>query len=259
MHYLDLGKGHPLLLVHGSPTWSFLFRKMVPGLVSAGFRCVVPDLLGYGLSDHPRVDGVGPERQAGALLQLIEELALNDMIVVGQDWGGPIGLGAAVQVPERVAGVVVGSTFAWRTSGLVRLVGRALRSGVAQRWMGGEGFVPRMIGALAHAKLSDTEMEHYTAVVSTPELRRSLSRLPRELLDADTWLEKLERDVRDKLGSKPALLLHGAREGALGLQALRRFETLFVDHKLVSLPDAGHFFQEDSPRETVAAIVAWFA
>lgn len=257
-HYLDVGEGQPLLMVHGNPTWSFLFRKMVPKLVDAGFRCVVPDLLGYGLSDHPNEGGAGPRQQSDMVRQLVEYLDLRELIIVGQDWGGPISLGAGVQVPDRVAGVAVGSTFAWRTSGIVRMVGRALRTGLVQRWMGRDRFVARVVRGLAQTDLSDEEIGHYTGVVGSPQLRRSLGRLPRDLIDADAWLEELERDVREKLGAKRALFLHGVREGVLGRQSLRRFDGMFDDCEVVRLPTAGHFFQEDSPDEATAALVRRF-
>jgi haloalkane dehalogenase len=256
-HYVDEGAGRVVLLCHGNPTWSFLYRKMIPGLVASGFRCVAADMLGYGLSDHPN-PGLTAQAQADALLALIRGLNLRQLIVAGQDWGGPVGLGAAVQEPERVHGVVLGSTFAWRTSGLTRFIARVLRSGMVQRWMlSSETFIPNVFG-LARAKLSVDELAHYQGVAPNLALRRARTVLPRQLIDGDQWLSELERSLTKHLATVPALLLHPRRDGVLGKAATKRFATIFRNSAVVELAGAGHFFQEDSPKDAVAAIRSRF-
>jgi haloalkane dehalogenase len=256
-HYVDEGAGRVVLLCHGNPTWSFLYRKMIRGLVARGYRCVAADMLGYGLSDHPS-PGLTASAQADALLSLVRALDLRDFIVVGQDWGGPVGLGAAVQVPERVHGIVLGSTFAWRASGMTRFIAHLLRSGLAQRWMlDSEGFIPRVF-SLAGTKLTEDELAHYRLVAASAELRRARTVLPRELIDADPWLDQLERALAERLPNVRALVLHPSRDGMLGKAAAKRFAAMFRDSAIVELPGAGHFFQEDAPDEAVAAIVSRF-
>lgn len=260
MHYLDEGNGRPILLMHGNPTWSFLYRKMVPELVASGFRCIVPDMLGYGLSEHPNGFGFKVADQSRAVLALIRSLDLQRIVVFGQDWGGPVVLGAAVQVPESIDGVVLGSTFAWRTTGVTRMVGRALRTGIAQRWMiEGDTFIERAVRRLAQVDLTKDEVDHYRLVATTPELRKAKAVLPRELLGADSWLIELEQNVIQRLGKKRALLIHPLSEGALGMSSVRRFARMIPDHAVVSLPGAGHFFQEDAPTQLVAAIRQHFS
>ncbi|WP_211194672.1 alpha/beta fold hydrolase, partial [Pyxidicoccus fallax] len=92
VHFLDHGEGRPVLLLHGNPTWSFLWRKVMSALEGGGLRMVAPDLIGLGLSDKPRrlsEHTLGNHGQA--LLELVERLDLRDVVLVAQDWGGPMG------------------------------------------------------------------------------------------------------------------------------------------------------------------------
>jgi haloalkane dehalogenase len=254
MHYLDEGQGLPILLVHGNPTWSFLYRKMVPALTSLGFRCIVPDLLGYGLSEHPPAFGFTVAEQVDAMSGLVRALEIEQLVVMGQDWGGPIALALAARSPGTIRGIALGSTFAWRTAGLTRLIGRVLRLGVVQRWMvDGGGFIRRVLGGLARTKLTQDELDHYALVAAIPELRRAKAVLPRELLDADDWLTELERRVKERLATVPTLLVHAKKDGFSG-SSVRRLARMFPNHSLLTLPRAGHFFQEDAPVEVAKAI-----
>lgn len=89
-------------MLHGEPTWSFLFRKMIPPLRDAGYRCIAADYPGFGRSDKPVDDGwYSYDRHTDAIRALLEELDLRDVVLVGHDWGGPIGLRLAVEEPER--------------------------------------------------------------------------------------------------------------------------------------------------------------
>lgn len=111
VHTVDHGEGRPVLLVHGNPTWSFLWRKVVRGL--GGFRVVAPDLLGFGLSDKPRRLAFHTvDAHVAAVRALVDGLELDDVVVVGQDWGGPIGCGVArhLDAGGRLHGVVLGNT-----------------------------------------------------------------------------------------------------------------------------------------------------
>ncbi|MGB2711322.1 MAG: alpha/beta fold hydrolase, partial [Conexibacter sp.] len=109
--HLDEGEGAPVLLVHGEPTWSFLWRHAIPPLCEAGYRCVVPDHAGFGRSDKPvALDWYTYDRHVANLADLAERLDLRDATVVVHDWGGPIGLRLAVEQPERFARIVAMDT-----------------------------------------------------------------------------------------------------------------------------------------------------
>src|SRR6185503_2250079 len=112
MSYVDEGDGPTVLMVHGTPSWSFVYRHLVRGLRDA-FRCVVPDLPGFGLSDKPPGDAYRPEDQARRLSAFIDALGLKDLALVVHDFGGPIGLAHAVDQPERVRNLVIFNTWMW--------------------------------------------------------------------------------------------------------------------------------------------------
>ena len=110
MHYLDEGSGPPVLLLHGEPTWSYLYRTIIPELVPSA-RAIAPDYFGFGRSDKPlRREDYTYDFHAGSIVRLVEELDLRDLTVVVQDWGGPIGLRLAVEHPDRVARLVIMNT-----------------------------------------------------------------------------------------------------------------------------------------------------
>ena len=106
--HLDEGQGAPVLFMHGEPTWSFLWRKVIPPVRDAGFRCVSPDLAGFGRSDKPvDIAWYTYDRHTATASSLLEDLDLRDATVVVHDWGGPIGLRLAVEHPDRIARFVI--------------------------------------------------------------------------------------------------------------------------------------------------------
>ena len=114
MHYVDEGDGDPIVMLHGEPTWSYLYRKMIPPLAEIG-RAIAPDLVGFGRSDKPtEVDWYTYDRHVDAVVQLIEGLDLKDITLVVQDWGGPIGLRIAVEHPDHFARLVILNTGVFR-------------------------------------------------------------------------------------------------------------------------------------------------
>ena len=100
MHYVDEGAGDPILLLHGNPTWGFLYRDVIPPLVSAGHRVIVPDMIGFGLSEKPaREQAHSLDGHIANLTGLVRQLDLQRLTVVCHDWGGPTGLGFAMSNP----------------------------------------------------------------------------------------------------------------------------------------------------------------
>jgi haloalkane dehalogenase len=113
LHYVDVGPkgGRPVLLLHGQPTWSYLYRKVIPELTAGGHRAIAPDFIGFGRSDKPcRRAAYSVRGHTRWLLDFLDTIGLTGITLVVQDWGGPIGLGALAEVPERFAGVVAANT-----------------------------------------------------------------------------------------------------------------------------------------------------
>ncbi len=114
MAYIDEGgpAARPVLLLHGNPTWSFLYRDFVEPLKAAGYRVIAPDCIGSGYSDKPRIDAAyGLAHHIADLVSLIDQLGLKGFAIVGQDWGGPQGVGAALQRLDRVAAITLMNTW----------------------------------------------------------------------------------------------------------------------------------------------------
>ena len=106
--HLDEGEGAPVVFVHGEPTWSFLWRHVLRPVRDAGFRCIAPDLAGFGRSDKPiEIDWYSYDRHVANTASLLEQLDLRDATIVVHDWGGPIGLRLAVEHPQRIARIVI--------------------------------------------------------------------------------------------------------------------------------------------------------
>src|SRR3954453_19647938 len=124
MHYVDEGPrdGKPVVMLHGNPTWGYLYRNFIGPLVAAGHRAIVPDHLGFGRSDKPDDAALYTiDRHAQRLEELLESLDLHRATVVPQDWGGPIGLWWATHHPERVERLFILNTYAHRPPGKVDL------------------------------------------------------------------------------------------------------------------------------------------
>jgi pimeloyl-ACP methyl ester carboxylesterase len=135
MHYVDEGSGAPVLLLHGEPTWSFLWRHVIPRVVASGRRAMAPDLIGFGRSDKPTDTGwYTYDRHVDSVTRLVVELDLRDLALVVHDWGGLIGLRFAVENAERVEG---GSSSSTPACGRDAPSGRWLRFREAVRSVGG--------------------------------------------------------------------------------------------------------------------------
>jgi pimeloyl-ACP methyl ester carboxylesterase len=112
MSYIDEGRGRPVLLLSGNPTWGFLYRDFIGPLTGAGYRAIAPDWIGAGHSDHPRIDAaLTLAHHISDLVSFLDQLDLREFTIVGQDWGGPQGVGAALQRIERLRALVLMNTW----------------------------------------------------------------------------------------------------------------------------------------------------
>ena len=260
MHYIDEGSGPPILLYHGNPTWSFLYRDIITALRER-FRCIAPDYLGFGLSERPPGFGYTIEEHARAVGELVDHLDLDGYLTMGQDWGGPISMAVATARADRVRGVILGNTWIWPSDELSIKVFSRVMSSPPMQWaiLQRNFFVNVLIPAGTTSKLSEAAMAHYRRVQPSPEARVGVARMPKEILAARPLLERLARDVPTALGSKPALLVWGMKDFAFRPGPnIPRMRSTFADHVLVELPDANHFIQEDAPGRIAEAIIERF-
>lgn len=260
VHYVDEGAGPPILMCHGNPTWSFLYREIITRLRDR-FRCVAVDYLGFGLSDRPTGFGYTIEEHAEVVGELMDHLGLDGFLSVGQDWGGPISMAVGTARADRVRGVVLGNTWFWPAADVSTQAFSRIMGSWPMQWaiLHRNFFVERLLPAGAATRLSEEVMDHYRGVQPSPEARKGVARLPKEILAASQLLGRLATEVPAKLGSKPALLVWGMKDLAFKPGSnLPRMRSTFSDHVVVELPDAKHFIQEDAPDRIADAIVERF-
>ncbi len=260
MHYLDEGTGDPVLCLHGEPTWSYLYRRMIPPLAQAA-RVVCPDYLGFGRSDKPTdTDWYSFDRHYGSIQGLVEELGLRDLTVVVQDWGGPIGLRLAVERPELVTRLVILNTGVGG--------GRApndvwLRFREVVRAAGGDFQAGRLIRTACVRGLSDEVMAAYDAPFPTPESKAGPLMFPEQVPTEPEHPNTAPlMAVREALKEwqKPALVLFGDSDPIFPPQVAEKIAELIPGAlPAETIANAGHFIQEDAGEEVAARIVRFLA
>ena len=256
MHYVDEGEGDPVLCLHGEPTWSYLYRKMIPGL-SRVARVVAPDYFGFGRSDKPTGrDWYSFDRHYGSILGLVERLDLDRLTVVVQDWGGPIGMRLAVEQPERVARLVILNTGVGG--------GRApndvwLRFRDVVRAAGGDFQPGRLIRTASVRGLSDEAMAAYDAPFPAPESKTGPLMFPEQVPtepDHPNAAPLLAIREAMKEWQKPVLVLFGDSDPIFPPEVAERIAELIPGAlPAETIANAGHFVQEDAGEEVAARIV----
>jgi haloalkane dehalogenase len=260
LHYIDEGAGQPILMCHGNPTWSFLYRNIIVR-VQKQFRCVAVDYPGFGLSDRPQGYGYTPAEHAAIVGRLVDHLELDGFIVMGQDWGGPIGMTVASERAQRVAGLVFMNTWFWRADRLaMQLFSRVMSTRPMQRQiLEGNFFVERLMPRAVSHPLPAEVMEHYRRAQPAPEARWGVAEFPRQILASGSWLERLANQAPHALRDEPVLLVWGMKDRAFGSpKVIERWQQHFPAAEVVALADANHFIQEDAPDPIADAVAKHF-
>lgn len=261
MHFLDEGPsdGPPIVLLHGEPTWSYLYRTMIPPLAEAGSRVLAPDLIGFGRSDKPsRIEDYTYLRHVEWVTSWFERLRLRDVTLFVQDWGSLIGLRIAAEQSERIARVVVANGFlptaqqrpspgflAWRAFARYSPVlpaGRIVAAGTVRR-------VPPKVRAGYDAPFPNKTYQ--AAARAFPQLVPISPGDPAVPANRAAW---------DALGrwEKPFLAIFGARDPILGQadRPLIRHVPGAADQPHARIK-ASHFIQEDSGPELAERVLSW--
>lgn len=260
MHYLDEGAGDPVLCLHGEPTWSFLYRRMIPALAGVA-RVLAPDYFGFGRSDKPtRLDWYTFDRHYGSILGLVEELELRRLTVVVQDWGGPIGLRLAVEHPERVARLVIMNTG---VGGGRPPSETWLRFRDVVRAAGGDFQAGRLIRTGAVRGLADDVVAAYDAPFPVPESKAGILAFP-ELVPTEPEHPNTAPLLAIREGlcawEKPALVLFGDSDPIFVPRVAERIAELIPGAlPAETIANAGHFVQEDAGEEAAARIVEFLS
>lgn len=254
LSYLDEGEGDTILFVHGTPTWSFLWRDFVKGLSQAN-RCIAPDHLGFGLSDKPTEANYIPKAHAERLEAFIEALELKNINLVVHDFGGPIGLSYALEHPENIRSLIIMNTWLWsnegnkaieRASGLLSgPVGKFLykRLNFSARVLLRAGFADR-------SKLTKELHNHYTKPFDVPEKRLAPYILAKELTGSNDWYASLW-EQRHTLSQIPMMIHWALKDSFFPPSHLARWQEAFPNASLYTYEQAGHFLQEEVPQALI--------
>ena len=251
MSYVDEGTGSPIVFLHGTPTWSFVWRRYIKAF-SSHYRCIAPDFVGFGLSDKPEAWSYAPTNHARNIRTLIEELDLKDVTLVLSGMGGPIGLQYLIDHPENVRQVVMFNSWCWNLTGdpsierVAKMVNGPVGRLMALNILSARHLM-RMVFGEKHALTPELERA-YAGPFQDKEDRHGLLKHGRHLLDSgaiynDIW------EQRHLIGDKRLLFVWGMKDPMFGEKYLARFWREFPMAEVERLPTAGHFAMEERPRE----------
>jgi haloalkane dehalogenase len=256
--HVDEGDGAPVVFLHGEPTWSFLWRKVIPPVRDAGFRCLAPDLAGFGRSDKPTdIDFYSYDLHVAQTASLLEDLDLRRATVVVHDWGGPIGLRLAVEHPDRIERLVIMDTGLF--SGRQRMT---------DAWMAFHDFVERTedlpVGFLVRGACKtdpgDEVIHAYDAPYPDPASKAGARAFPLMLprtpdapgaAAGERVTEALREDRR------PTLMLWADSDPVLPFSVGERFAETIGREPPRKVEDASHFLQEDQGPLIGGLIAEW--
>jgi len=264
LHYVDEGDGEPIVMLHGNPTWGYLYRKFIPPL-SKTHRCVVPDHMGFGRSAKPLDRPYTLAKHIENLTALVRNLDLRDITLVMQDWGRPIGLGYAIEHAERVKRLVILNTWAFLIADGMQLapllelfrqpqIGEAMVQGLN---LFVEGFLPT---GIHHKAKLDSFMPAYRAPFPDWNSRTATLAFPRDIpVGNDHPSAPTMRRIQDNLGriDVPTTIIWGTKDPAILLLVIEAWKSVYPHAEEHHLDTASHFLQEDEPEQIVELMQAF--
>lgn len=260
MHYIDEGEGPPIVMIHGTPSWSFMYRNLIK-LLRKKYRCVALDMIGFGLSDKPEKWSYKPRAHASNFEKLMEHLQLKDITLLVHDFGAPIGLAYAIKHPQNVRSIVMLNSWTWSLSKhqtfskvskyLVGPLGKFLHSklNVSANTLIHELFK-------GEEKMPEAIKEHYVKALGNPDEHVRNLACARELVGVTKWYDELWKE-RKKIQDIPTLILWGERDKLIKIEALQRWKEFFHECYVIPFEDGGHFLQEENAEE-IAGYVSNF-
>ena len=260
LHYVDEGVGPPVVLFHGEPTWSFLYRKIIPVLVDAGYRAIAPDYFGFGKSDKPSdPEAYTFDAHTASMAALAETLGLTDATAVVQDWGGPIGLRLATEHPDVFARLSILNT------GL--FTGGAISEGFMKWRRSVERSEDLPIRSIMERSMvqpwPDNVLDAYEAPYPDRSYKEGAHRFPLivPLADTDPGADSMLEVRRSLEGwAKPTQVLFSTSDPVFVPKVGERFvERIPGARELELIEGAGHFLQEDQGEEVGRRIAAFLA
>ena len=264
LHYVDEGSGPPILLVHGQPTWSYLYRKMIRPLVAAGYRCIAPDLMGFGLSDKPTDESAYTlGKHVELVTGLVEKLQLAGVTIVGQDWGGPVGLRYAIDHQDNVRSLVILNTrvkitpvpllftFVFRNGGFSSFLVRRLdlfRKIIFRR--GWPFRRPLEAGVMEQYKMPHPTAASRAGIAAFPKMIPGNDRHPNA-----AYISQIDSVLRN--WDVPVLVMFSDGDIAFKPTEGQRIAEMVPDGRFQVVRNAGHYLQEDAGEEIAQRMVTF--
>ena len=261
MNYVDEGEGPVVLMVHGTPTWSFLYRNVIKELMG-NFRCIVPDLPGFGLSGKNPYLKYDPQAQAQRLTALIKHLNLKDICLIVHDFGGPIGLSYAIHHPLNVKQIILSNTWMWslKRNLLFRLAHPLIASRLGKYLFVNKNIEPKLVMKKAFGNTQNFTpflQAHYEGPFPNLQDRMALWAYAKALLGSSQWYEELWTN-RSRISEIPTLILWGMKDRIIGKKAyLRKWESAFFTKQTIRLENSGHFVQEEAADQYQESIISF--
>jgi pimeloyl-ACP methyl ester carboxylesterase len=259
MHYVDEGTGKVLLFVHGNPSWSFEFRRLIRHF-STKYRCIAPDHLGFGLSDKPAGVSYLPQFHAENFARFVNGLDLRDITLIVHDWGGPIALDWAVGNPDRVGRIVAFNSWFFDVSDqpMLRRFSAIVGSGVSHWLVRRFNLFARVLlkGSFGdRSRLTSAIHRQFLAPFPTPESREPTWIFPRAILGENDWVSRIW-PRRAAIAHLPALLVWGMKDPGLA-PLLPRWREAFPNNEHIMLNDVGHNVAEEAGERLIEPIGAF--
>lgn len=256
MHYIDEGKGEPILFVHGTPTWSFLYRDFIKEL-SKEHRCIAIDHLGFGLSEKLDSAQYTPEWHSENLSQFINKMNLQNITLVVHDFGGPIGLSTGIRNSERIKRVVLFNSWLWETkiSSEAQKIDKLVNSAIGKFLYLNMNFSPKVLfkkGFANSKNLSKEVHKHYIKPFPNVKSRKPLLMLAKSLVGSSDWYQE-QWEQMDKLELKPWLIIWGNKDKFISKEYLEKWKVRLPKAEIRKL-ESGHFVQEEKSIESIEYI-----
>jgi haloalkane dehalogenase len=243
MHYIDEGAGDTLLFVHGTPSWSFEYRKIIIAL-SRKCRCIAIDHIGFGLSDKPESYDYSPGQHSRNLEAFIKTMKLRDLTMVLHDFGGPIGLNYISRHPQNIRKIVLLNTWAWDPGKEINAF--LLTSGFLAFLYKRLNFSPRVLlpASFGDKKPSKDIVRHYCKPFGNPSERNGPLAFARSLAIDGKWFDDVWKAL-PLIRHMPVLFVWGMKDRFINASHLDKLSAVFTHAIIKKLATAGHFPQEE--------------
>jgi len=265
-HYVDEGAGEAVVMLHGNPTWSFYFRRLITALKDAQYRAVAVDHIGCGLSDKPQDYDYTLENHIRNFEYFIEKKDLKNVTLVVHDWGGAIGMGYAVRHPENVKKIIIMNTAAFLSKlfpFIINICKIPIFGDIAVRGFNAFAVAATCLTVEKHERMDKKVKSGYLAPYNNYKNRIATLRFVQDVpMDSAHRSYKTMLDIEQNLGllkNKPMLAAWGAKDFCFTIEFMKKWKKLFPAADVRNIPDAGHYVLEDAHERIIPWIIKFLA